>query len=91
MSQATPSLCRILFIDIVGFSKKPSHDQKLLIQKLTEMVRTTPQIQQLEKSRRVELPTGDGIAIALWCDAWQTLDAAVELAKLIKLHNKACP
>lgn len=91
MSDSTPTLCRILFIDIVGFSKKPSHDQKELILKLTELVQKTPAISSLEKANRVDLPTGDGIALALWGPARLPLQAALELAGDIKEHNRTAP
>lgn len=91
MSDSAPTLCRILFIDIVGFSKKPSHDQKELILKLTDLVRQTPAISTLEKANRVELPTGDGIALALWGSAQLPLQAALELAARIKEYNHTAP
>lgn len=90
MSEGLPTLSRILFIDIVGFSKKPSHDQKILIQKLTRLVQKTSVLNSLEKERRVELPTGDGIALALWGPAELPLLAAMELAELIKKYNSQC-
>lgn len=91
MSQSMPTLCRILFIDIVGFSKKPSHDQKLLIEKLTWLVQQVPHIAVLKKEHRVELPTGDGIALALWGPPELPLNSALKLAQLIKTYNSSAP
>ncbi|PKL46831.1 MAG: hypothetical protein CVV42_15120 [Candidatus Riflebacteria bacterium HGW-Riflebacteria-2] len=91
MSEALPTLSRIIFIDIVGFSKKPSHNQKLLIQELTRLVQKTSAINQLEKQQRVDLPTGDGIAMALWGPAQLPLQAALELAALVRQYNATCP
>ena len=90
MSEALPTLCRIIFIDIVGFSKKPSHNQKLLIQELTRLVQQTSAINCLEKQQRVDLPTGDGIAMALWGPPELPLQAALELCGLVRRYNAVC-
>lgn len=91
MSEALPTLSRIIFIDIVGFSKKPSHNQKLLIQELTRLVQQTTAINRLDKKQRVDLPTGDGIALALWGPPQLPLQAALELAALVRQYNASCP
>ena len=91
MSEALPTLSRIIFIDIVGFSKKPSHNQKLLIQELTRLVQQTTAINRLDKQQRVDLPTGDGIALALWGPPQLPLQAALELAALVRQYNAGCP
>ncbi|KAF1083531.1 MAG: hypothetical protein GQF41_0309 [Candidatus Rifleibacterium amylolyticum] len=91
MSEALPTLSRIIFIDIVGFSKKPSHNQKLLIQELTRLVQNTSAINKLDKQQRVDLPTGDGIAMALWGPPQLPLQAALELATLVRQYNASCP
>lgn len=91
MNEGLPTLSRILFIDIVGFSKKPSHNQRILIQKLTSLVQQTSALNSLKKECRVELPTGDGIALALWGPPELPLLAAIELAELIKEYNSQCP
>jgi len=91
LSEALPTLSRIIFIDIVGFSKKPSHNQKLLIQELTRLVQNTSAIIKLDKQQRVDLPTGDGIAMALWGPPQLPLQAALELAALVRQYNANCP
>ena len=91
LSEALPTLSRIIFIDIVGFSKKPSHNQKLLIQELTRLVQQTTAINRLDKQQRVDLPTGDGIAMALWGPPQLPLQAALELAGLVRQYNASCP
>lgn len=91
LNQSIPGFCRIVFVDIVGFSKKTSHDQRLLIHNLTRLVKECSAINQLEKQQRVELPTGDGMALALWGSAELPLLAALELQRQIKSYNKSCP
>ncbi len=90
LSEALPTLSRIIFIDIVGFSKKPSHNQKLLIQELTRLVQNTSAIIKLDKQQRVDLPTGDGIYMALW-GPQLPLQAALELASQVRQYNANCP
>lgn len=90
MVEAVPSLCRIWFIDIVGFSKKPSQNQKTLIQELTRMVENTAAVKEIDKSCRVALPTGDGMALVLWCDSQLVLSAALQLDRRLKEYNCSC-
>ena len=91
MTQAIPSLSRIIFVDIIGFSKKPSHTQKLLVQELTELVRNVSLIDELEKDDCIELPTGDSMAIAVWGAPELPLKIAIELQKNILAYNLNCP
>jgi serine/threonine-protein kinase len=86
-----PSLSRIIFVDIIGFSKKPSHTQKLLIQELTELVCKVSLIDELAKDDCIELPTGDGMAIAVWGEPDLPLKIAIELQKNILNYNLNCP
>ena len=79
--------CRIIFLDIVGFSKKNSNIQKQLIQKLSQIITNSPQIKKLATENLVQLPTGDGVALAIWSDPQTPLMALFEIHKAIKEHN----
>ncbi|NLI78609.1 MAG: protein kinase [Candidatus Riflebacteria bacterium] len=91
MTTPVPSVTRLLFIDVVGFSKKSIHVQKALIETLTAMVAGLPAFRALPESDRVALPTGDGMAIGFWSDPPVPLEAAIQLQGRIKDHNQAAP
>ncbi|MEY2492736.1 MAG: hypothetical protein QOH24_1687 [Verrucomicrobiota bacterium] len=54
----------VLFIDIVGYSKRLIDDQRELQQQLNEIVRNTEQFRSADAAGKlVRLPTGDGMAL----------------------------
>jgi hypothetical protein len=86
------SAATILFTDIVGFSKKPTADQKRLVDLLTREVihelrpllyppTSTPSI--------IALPTGDGIALAFLHGADRKWDRVTIFGLLIRLQKWA--
>jgi len=58
----------VLFIDIVGYSKHPTDQQRELLNELNKVVRETPQFKRAEAvNKLIRLPTGDGMAqICAW-------------------------
>lgn len=67
----------ILFTDIVGFSKKPTAEQRRLVNTLTSEIihELRPLlIPPLDKPRILALPTGDGMALAFLHNSNQTWD-----------------
>ncbi|HNV71648.1 MAG TPA: FHA domain-containing protein, partial [Candidatus Ozemobacteraceae bacterium] len=89
MATRAPAVTRILFIDVVGFSRKPMAIQKQVIQALTEMVQQTTAFRRLDDSQRVSLPTGDGMAIAFFGAPEIPVACAIELQKAMRRHNAA--
>jgi hypothetical protein len=54
----------ILFLDIVGYSKLLSDEQKELVQELNQIVRETEQFRAAEaEGKLTRLPTGDGMVL----------------------------
>src|ERR1700736_165268 len=57
----------VLFIDVVGYSKRLIDDQRELQQQLNEIVRGTEQFHAAEAAGKlVRLPTGDGMALVFF-------------------------
>ena len=57
-------IAHVLFIDIVGYSKLSINDQRAAIDELTQVVRTSEQVQKAESAGRlIKIPTGDGMAL----------------------------
>ncbi|MCK4814161.1 hypothetical protein KA005_00200, partial [bacterium] len=86
------SAATILFTDIVSFSKKPTAEQRRLVESLTSEVvhelRTllTP---PLDTPSIVALPTGDGLALAFIHRTNQPWDHATILRLILRIHQWA--
>ena len=84
------SAATILFTDIVSFSKKPTAEQRRLVESLTSEVvhelRTllTP---PLDTPSIVALPTGDGLALAFLHRSNQSWDRSTILRVILRLHQ----
>ena len=93
------SAATIIFTDIVGFSKKPTAEQRKLVESLTsevlEELRTLLDLPQ-EATCLVALPTGDGLAMAfLHRSDHHSWDFATVLRVILKMqqwaHNQSSP
>src|SRR5947207_10692666 len=57
----------VLFIDIVGYSKLVTHEQRRLLDVLNQIVREAEHFRSAEaKSRLITMPTGDGMALVFY-------------------------
>ena len=57
----------ILFLDIVGYSKLASNEQRRQLELLNQIVRATDQFRAAEAADKlIRLPTGDGMALAFF-------------------------
>src|SRR5438093_11416577 len=74
----------VLFIDIVGYSKLVTHEQRRLLDVLNQIVREAEHFRSAEaKSRLITMPTGDGMALVFY----NTPEAPVECA--LEIRNAA--
>jgi len=77
----------VLFIDVVGYSKLLSNEQRGLFHKLNEIVRSTEQFRSAEAAQKlVRLPTGDGMALAFFSSPDAPLRCAMSVAKSVRQH-----
>ena len=75
-------LAHVLFIDIVGYSKRLTNEQTALVKKLNEMVRQTEECRAAEAAGKlIRIPTGDGMALAFFTSPDAPVRCAIELAK----------
>jgi TolB-like protein/Flp pilus assembly protein TadD len=75
-------LAHVLFIDIVGYSKRLTNEQSALVKKLNEMVRQTEECRAAEGAGKlIRIPTGDGMALAFFTSPDAPVRCAIELAK----------
>jgi class 3 adenylate cyclase len=77
-------IAHVLFMDIVGYSKLLTDQQRELLNELNKIVRETPQFKQAEAvSKLIRLPTGDGMALAFFTNPEAALKCAIEISKAV--------
>jgi TolB-like protein/class 3 adenylate cyclase/Flp pilus assembly protein TadD len=78
----------VLFIDIVGYSKLVTHEQRRLLELLNRIVREAEHFRMAEANGRlITVPTGDGMALVFY----NTPEAPVECALEIGLAGREHP
>src|SRR5437764_8764181 len=84
MSDTSPQLeiAHVLFIDIVGYSKRLINEQRALIERVHRLVGSTDQFRQAEAAGKlISIPTGDGMALAFFTAPDAPVRCAIELSK----------
>src|SRR5260370_10994850 len=80
-------IARVLFIDIVCYSKLSINDQRAAIDELTQAVRTSEQFQNAEAAARlIKIPTGDGMALVFYKSPEEPVECALEISRALKEH-----
>lgn len=86
------SAATILFTDIVGFSKKPTSEQRRLVEALTSEVvheLRTLLIPPLDTPSIIALPTGDGLALAFLHRPNKPWDCTNVFRVILRMHQWA--
>src|SRR5947207_13609936 len=77
-------IAHVLFMDIVGYSKLVTDQQRELLNELNKIVRDTPQFKQAEAvGKLIRLPTGDGMALAFFTNPETALKCAIEINQAV--------
>src|SRR6058998_39360 len=80
-------IAHVLFIDIVGYSKRSINEQRAVIDQLNELVRTSEQFQKAEAADRlIKIPTGDGMALVFYTSPEAPVQCAIEISRALKEH-----
>lgn len=90
MSENDPQLeiAHVLFIDIVGYSRRSVDDQTAVVNRLNQLVRGTEHFRRGEAAGKlIRIPTGDGMALVFFT----TPDAPVKCAIEISQADQADP
>lgn len=83
--QIALEIAHVLFVDIVGYSKLSTSEQRRAIDTLNEVVRSSGQIQKAEPTNRlIKIPTGDGMALVFYASPEAPACCAVELSHALK-------
>jgi TolB-like protein/Tfp pilus assembly protein PilF len=79
----------VLFVDIVGYSKLLSSEQRELFALLNDIVRNTPQFHAADAARKlVRIPTGDGMALVFFTSVDSPVHCAREISRRLCEHPK---
>jgi len=77
----------VLFIDIVGYSKLVTHEQRRLLELLNQIVREAEHFRAAEaKSRLITVPTGDGMALVFYNTPQAPVECALEISNAASEH-----
>src|ERR1700747_1657944 len=83
-SDAQLELAHVLFIDIVGYSKRLVNEQTALVKRLNELVLQTEQCRKVDAAGKlIRIPTGDGMALAFFTSPDAPVRCAMELSKAV--------
>src|SRR5438477_3844944 len=82
-------LAHVLFIDIVGYSKRLINEQTALVKRLNELVLQTEQCRSADAAGKlIRIPTGDGMALAFFTSPDAPVRCAMELSKADRADPK---
>ena len=77
----------VLFIDIVGYSKLVTSEQRRLLELLNQIVRDSEHFRTAEaKSRLITVPTGDGMALVFYNTPEAPVECALEISNAASEH-----
>jgi TolB-like protein/class 3 adenylate cyclase/Flp pilus assembly protein TadD len=80
-------IAHVLFTDIVGYSKLPINEQRALVERLNEIVRSTDEFQAADAAGRlIKIPTGDGITLVFYQSPEAPVECALEISRALKKH-----
>ena len=83
--EVTLEIVHVLFLDIVGYSKRLTDEQQALIDQLNQVVRSSAVFQKAEGADRlIKIPTGDGMGLIFYNSPEQPVECALEISRELK-------
>src|SRR5438477_8640758 len=77
----------VLFIDIVGYSKLVTAEQRRLLELLNRIVREAEHFRTAEANGRlITVPTGDGMALVFYNTPEAPVECALEIGRAAREH-----
>src|SRR5438034_7462033 len=74
----------VLFMDVVGYSKLLTNEQREIQRQLTQIVRSTEHFRAAERAGKlIRLPVGDGMALVFFTNPEAALKCAIEISKAV--------
>src|SRR5207248_2363310 len=88
-SELRLKIAHVLFIDIVGYSKRLIDEQHELLQDLNQIVRSTEAFRSAEAAGNlIRVPTGDGVALVFSTTPEAPVRCALEISKALQSHSE---
>jgi TolB-like protein/class 3 adenylate cyclase/Tfp pilus assembly protein PilF len=82
-------IAHVLFIDIVGYSKRLINEQRALLETLKQIVRSTEQFRKADATGRLEkIPTSDGMVLVFYTGPQAPVECALEIARANVQHTE---
>src|SRR6266513_801654 len=79
----------VLFIDIVGYSKLVTHEQRRLLELLNRIVRQAEHFRAAEANGRlITVPTGGGMALVFYNTPEAPVECALEIGSAAREHRE---
>src|SRR5436190_24111500 len=80
-------IAHVLFVDILGYSTRPTDEQQGLVEQLNQVVRSSDEFSRAAAAGRLKkIPTGDGMALIFYNSPEQPVECAVEISRVLKRH-----
>src|SRR5438105_12629321 len=80
-------IAHVLFMDIVGYSKRLINEQRGLLDTLNQIVRSTDEFRSAEAAGRlIKIPTGDGMALGFYSTPEAPVECALDISRALKAH-----
>jgi TolB-like protein/class 3 adenylate cyclase len=81
-------IAHVLFVDIVGYSKRLINEQRALLDTLNQIVRSTEEFRSAEAAGKlIKIPTGDGMALVFYNSPENPVECALEISRVLKTHS----
>src|ERR1700745_1126704 len=78
-------IAHVLFIDIVGYSVRPTEEQQALVPRLNQAGGSSDELGRPAPAGRLKkIPTGDGMALIFQDSPEQPIECAVEISRVLK-------
>src|SRR4030095_7310333 len=78
-------IAHVLFIDAVGYSKLSLNDQRKLIDRLHQLVRSAAEFRSAEAAGRlIKIATGDGMALVFYNRLEAPVECALQISRALK-------
>jgi TolB-like protein/class 3 adenylate cyclase/Flp pilus assembly protein TadD len=82
-------IAHVLFIDVIGYSKLSTNEQRATVDELTSIVRATQPFREAEAvDKLIRIPTGDGMALVFYTSPEAPAECAVEIDSALKGHPR---
>jgi TolB-like protein/class 3 adenylate cyclase len=80
-------IAHVLFIDAVGYSKLSLDEQRALIERLNQLVRSTAEFRSAEAAGKlIKIATGDGMALVFYNRLEAPVECALQISRALKEH-----